>query len=134
MPARRVRIMGAVAAVACLAIGLATQLLDWSPASDALASVLYVVLVGALIMLVAPTLPALAVAAIAFGFATAIELLQLTGIPGAVVDVFPAAHLVLGNAFDPLDLVAYAGGAVVVFVLRLVAPGRRTAASAQSAS
>ena len=133
-PARRIRITGAAAAAVCLAIGIATQLLAWSPAVDALASVLYVALVGALVMVVAPALPGLAVAAIAFGFTTAIELLQLTGIPRAIVDVFPAAHLLLGNAFDPFDLVAYAVGAVVVFVLRRLAAGRRVAASAQSAA
>lgn len=130
-PARRIRIFGAVIAVACLALGLGSQLLAWSPAVDALASVLYVVLVGSLVMLVAPRLAGLAVASIAFGFATAIELLQLTGLPQAIVGVIPAAHLVLGNAFDAFDIVAYAGGACVVFALRLLATRRRAAASAQ---
>lgn len=130
-PARRIRIIGAIIAVACLVLGLASQLLAWSPAVDALASVLYVILVGSLVMLVAPRLPSLAVASIAFGFATAIELLQLTGVPQAIVAAIPAAHLVLGNAFDAFDIVAYAGGACVVFVLRLLAAPRRAAASAR---
>lgn len=127
----RIRIVGAITAGACLALGLGTQLLAWSPAVDALASVLYVVLIGSLVMLVAPRLPGLAVASIAFGFATAIELFQLTGLPQAIVGVIPAAHLVLGNAFDALDIVAYAGGACVVFAVRLLVSPRRAAASAR---
>jgi hypothetical protein len=129
--ARRVRVAGAVAAVTCLAAGLATQLTGFSPVIDALASVLYVVLVGALVMVAGPRLPGLAVAAIAFGFATVIELLQLAGISRAIVEVIPAAHLVFGNAFDPVDLAAYAGGAIVVFVLRRLAARRAPEASAR---
>ncbi|WP_173922860.1 DUF2809 domain-containing protein [Agromyces sp. Marseille-P2726] len=130
--ARRIRRTAGVTAVTCLALGLGTQLLDWSPGVDAFASVLYVVLVGALVMLIRPVMPSLVIASIAFGFATTMELLQLTGVAAAIVEVFPLAHLVFGNAFDPFDIVAYAGGAIVVFVLRHLAPGRRGAASAQS--
>jgi hypothetical protein len=30
--------------------------------------------------------------------------------------VFPPARLLLGSAFDPLDLIAYGGGALLLFV------------------
>lgn len=114
---RNARVLGALAAVACIAAGLGLQLLDRSLLLDQIGSVLYVVLVGLLVLLVRPTLPALVIAALAFAIATAIELLQLTGIPDSIGAVVPAARLVLGSAFDPIDLVAYAGGSVLLYVL-----------------
>jgi hypothetical protein len=100
-----------------LASGLGTQLLGPSPSVDLLGSVLYVVLVGLLVQLVWPNLHILPVTAVALAVATAVELLQLTPIPAAIVAAVPAARLVLGSAFDPVDLVAYWGGAAVLFLL-----------------
>lgn len=116
-PLRNVRVLGAVAAAACIAVGLGLQLLDRSPLLDGIGSVLYVMLVGLVVLLVRPTLPALVIAGVALGIATAIELLQLTGIPDSIGSVVPPARLVFGSAFDPIDLVAYAGGAVLLYVL-----------------
>lgn len=125
---RNVRVLSALAALACLALGLGLQLLDRSPLLDGIGSVLYVVLVGLLVLLVRPTLPAVAVALVALAIATAIELLQLTGIPDSIGTVVPLARLVFGSAFDPVDLVAYAGGAVLLFLLlRVIARSRRRA-------
>lgn len=109
--------LSALGALACIALGLGLQLLDRSPLLDAIGSVLYVVLVGLLVLLVRPALPASVVAAVAFAIATAIELLQLTGIPDSIGTVVPLARLVFGSAFDPIDVVAYAGGAVLLFLL-----------------
>ncbi|MBT2516900.1 DUF2809 domain-containing protein [Streptomyces sp. ISL-90] len=114
---RNVRVLGALGAVACIALGLGLQLLDRSPILDVLGSILYVVLVGLLVLVVRPTLPAVVVASVALAISTAIELLQLTGIPDSIGAAVPAARLVFGSAFDPIDLVAYAGGAVLLFVL-----------------
>ncbi|MBT2498024.1 DUF2809 domain-containing protein [Agromyces sp. ISL-38] len=114
---RNVRRLGALGAVACIALGLGLQLLDRSPILDVLGSILYVVLVGLLVLLVRPTIPEFVVASVAFAIATAIELLQLTGIPDSIGAVVPLAPLVLGSAFDPIDLVAYVGGAVLLFLL-----------------
>jgi len=116
-PARRVRALGALAVFACLTLGLGLQLVDRSPVIDVLGSMLYVVLVGLLVLLIWPALPRLAVASIGLAIATMVELLQLTGIPSAVVAVLPPARLVFGSAFDPLDLVAYVGGALLLLPL-----------------
>lgn len=116
-PLGRIRLLAVVGALACLALGLGLQLLHRSSLIDLLGSVLYVMLAGLLVLLVRPSLPALVIAAIALGIATAIELLQLTPIPAVIVESFPPARLVLGSAFDPLDLVAYLAGALLLIPL-----------------
>lgn len=103
-----------VAAVACLGLGLALQLLEQSVAIDLLGSVLYVLLVGLLVLVVRPSLRAVTAAAIALAFATLVEFLQLTAIHATIVEAVPMAGLVLGNAFDPMDLLAYLVGAVLL--------------------
>lgn len=114
---RRIRLFAVVAVLACLALGLGLQLLDRSPVIDLLGSVLYVMLVGLLVLLVRPSLPGLVIVAIALGIATVVELLQLTPISAAVVGAVPSARLVLGSSFDPLDLVAYVAGALLLIPL-----------------
>ncbi|MGW4929459.1 DUF2809 domain-containing protein [Agromyces sp. NPDC004153] len=114
---RAVRVRALVGAVACLGLGIGLQLLDRSVAIDLLGSVLYVLLAGLLVLLVRPSLRAVPVAAIALAFATLVELLQLTAIHATVVEAVPMAGLVLGNAFDPMDLLAYLVGAVLVVPL-----------------
>jgi hypothetical protein len=119
-----------VAAVVCLALGLGLQLLERSPLIDVLGSMLYVVFIGLLILVAWPALRAVVIASIAFAMATLVELLQLTGIPDVVVDALPPARLVFGSEFDPLDLIAYVGGALLLLVLLLVITrSKRTAAS-----
>jgi hypothetical protein len=115
----RVRALGAVAAVVSLALGLGLQLLDRSPLIDVLGSVLYVVFFGLLLLIAWPALRTVVIAAVALAGATLFEVLQLTGIPDAIVDVLPPARLVFGSAFDPLDLVAYVGGALLLVLLLL---------------
>ncbi|WP_448808048.1 DUF2809 domain-containing protein [Agromyces bauzanensis] len=123
-PAPRVRALAAAAT--SLALGLGLQLLDRSLAVDLAGSVLYVVFLGLLMLVVMPSLPALVVGPAAFATAAAIELLQLTEVPQAIVDAVPPARLVFGSAFDPLDLVGYAAGAVVLVVVkRLIARSTR---------
>ena len=122
---RGIRVLAALSALACIALGLGLQLLDRSFAVDALGSVLYVVLIGLILVLIRPTARSLVIAAIAFAVAASVELLQLTGVPGAIVEVVPLARLVLGSAFDPLDLVAYAIGAAGVAALHQSITRRR---------
>ena len=123
-PPRAVRLRAIVAAVACLSLGLALQLLERSVAIDLLGSVLYVLLVGLLVLVVRPSLRAVTVAAIALAFATLVEFLQLTAIHATIVDAVPSARLVLGSVFDPMDLVAYLVGAMLL--VPIVAAIRRT--------
>lgn len=126
----RVRSLGAVTAVVSLALGLGLQLLDRSPPIDVLGSMLYVVFFGLLMLLVWPALRAPVIATVAFAVTTLLELLQLTGIPGAIVAVLPPARLVFGSAFDPVDLAAYAGGALLLAVLvHLIARSSREGAA-----
>lgn len=116
-PLRRIRLLGVAGVLACLALGLGLQLLDRSPVIDLLGSMLYVMLVGLLVLLVRPSLPGLVIAGIVLGIATVVELLQLTPVSAAVVVAFPPARLVLGSSFDPLDLVAYLAGALLLIPL-----------------
>ena len=124
---RAVRVRAVIGAVTCLALGLGLQLLDRSLVIDLLGSVLYVIFAGLLVLLIRPSLTGPAVALIAVAFATVIELLQLTGIPAAIVDAVPLARLVFGSAFDPMDLVAYLVGAVLL--VPIVAVIRRLGSS-----
>ncbi|UOE43368.1 DUF2809 domain-containing protein [Agromyces larvae] len=115
--ARRTRLIAGGAVIGCLAAGLSLQLVDRSPAIDLLGSVLYAALIGFAVLLVAPVAPPWVPAAVAFAAAAVIEGLQLTPLPAAISAVVPGAHLVLGSAFDPWDLAAYAVGALVVWVV-----------------
>lgn len=112
-----------VALAGCLALGLGLQLLERSVVVDVAGSMLYVCCAGMLLSALWPALPSPAVASIAFGFAVAVELLQLTAVPQAVVAAFPPARLLFGSSFDPVDLLAYAGGAVLLFGARLAIVG-----------
>ena len=116
---RRLRVLSLVAASGCLVLGLVLQMLERSPLVDVAGSVLYVGFAGMVLAAVWPALSSAAVASVAFAFAAAVELLQLTRLPQAVVVAFPPARLVFGSSFDPIDLVAYAGGAVLLFVAHL---------------
>jgi hypothetical protein len=116
---RRLRVLGLVAASGCLVLGVLLQLLERSPLVDVAGSVLYVGFAGMLLTAAWPPLSSPAVASVAFAFAAAVELLQLTRLPQAIVAAFPPARLLFGSSFDPIDLVAYAGGAVLLFVAHL---------------
>jgi len=98
---------------------------------------LYAVLVYVLVVGVAPAVRATRAAVIAFGSCAAIELLQLTGVPAAVVGTVPAARYVLGTTFNAPDPLAYGIGVLVAAgadVLIRRAPGRRAAAVTPSVS
>ena len=127
----RVRVLSVVVLAGCLALGLGLQLLERSLVVDVVGSVLYVCAVGLPLVALWPELPGAAVALTAFAFAVAVELLQLTAVPQAVVAAFPPSRLLFGSSFDPIDLVAYAGGAVLLFGARvaIVRVARRRAAA-----
>lgn len=116
VPTRRIRLLALAVAVACVVLGLLAQL-GRTPLLDLAGSVLYVLLIGMLVVIAAPRLASWAVAVVALAVAAAVELLQLTSLPDLVGEVAPASRLVLGNAFDPVDLVAYVGGAALLYLL-----------------
>jgi hypothetical protein len=129
MRAGAMRLRCAVAAVVVLLAGLGLQLLDRSVAIDLAGSALYACLVGLLVAIAWPRLSTPLVAVIGFAVSAAVELLQLTGIPALVVSALPPLRLVFGSAFDPLDLVGYAVGAVLLFAVHAAARRSATAVS-----
>ncbi|MDQ0894673.1 DUF2809 domain-containing protein [Agromyces ramosus] len=115
----RVRVPSIVALAGCLALGLGLQLLDRSPVVDVAGGMLYVCAAGLVLSAVWTGLSSPVVALVAFAFALAVELLQLTAVPQTVVAAFPPARLLFGSSFDPVDLLVYAGGAVLLLGMRL---------------
>ncbi|MFE3137583.1 DUF2809 domain-containing protein [Streptomyces scopuliridis] len=73
---------------------------------------LYTVLVYALVVLVAPRVRALVAGGVALGVSWAVELFQLTGVPGELAARSVVARLVLGSTFNAPDLLWYAVGAL----------------------
>jgi hypothetical protein len=118
-PTSRRRVLFALAAAVGLALGLGLQLIERTAPVDAAGSVLYVCVVGLAVAIVWPRLSSAVVASVAFVVATTIELLQLTGLPERLVAVVPPLRLLFGSSFDPLDLIAYAGGALLLLVIHL---------------
>ena len=103
--------------------------------SNLVGDALYAALVYTLVVGVAPVVTWRRAAGVAFGICAAIELLQLTGLPAAIVETAPAARYVLGTTFNAPDLLAYAVGvlcAAGVDVLVGRAAARRTVTPAAS--
>lgn len=114
------RVVAAVVLVVTVAAGLfVSGVLPDTVATDVAGDALYVVVVWALVVILAPRLPALAVAGIVLVWCTAIELFQLTGLPDAWGAAFTPIMLVLGTVFDPRDLLIYAVATVVLLVVDL---------------
>ncbi|WP_245861221.1 DUF2809 domain-containing protein [Compostimonas suwonensis] len=125
---RRLALGGA--AVVVVAAGLGVHLAVPGVVGDALADALYAVLVYLIVALIAPRLRTVVTAAIAFALCAAVELLQLTGLPEALTGLWAPFRLLLGTTFSAADLLAYAGGVVVVALVDAGARrrARRTAA------
>lgn len=106
-------------ALATLGAGLAVRFALGGIAGDLLGGVLYAVLVFLLVTaaswLLRPSRPSRwwRIALLSAVLCGAVELLQLTGLPGQWAAVFPPARLVFGTTFSALDLVAYAAGAAL---------------------
>lgn len=114
------RVAAAVALVLTVAAGLfVSGVLPDTVATDVAGDALYVVVVWALVVVLAPRLPALAVAGIVLVWCVAVELFQLTGLPDAWGAAFTPIMLVLGTVFDPRDLLIYAVATVVLLVVDL---------------
>lgn len=82
-------------------------------AGDLSGSILYTALWVTLIRFIRPTLRPIPVALWAFGISAAIELLQLTALPGLAIQAFAPLALVFGSTFNPVDLIGYGLGAVL---------------------
>lgn len=125
---RRAALAGA--AVAVVVAGLAVhRLAPEGVVADAAGDVLYAVLAYLLAALAAPRARVVVVAAVAFAWCAAVELLQLTPLPALAARAFPPSVLVLGTTFVATDLLWYAAGAAAAAVADRVArvlrgPGR----------
>lgn len=112
------RVACAVAALVTLGLGLGLQLFSRTPLIDLAGGVLYTLLIGMLLCVLAPAQPALLAAFMAFAVSSAVELLQLTSLPASLVETVPILRLVLGRSFDARDFIAYLIGALAVWLIR----------------
>jgi hypothetical protein len=112
----RHRVALVLSVCAVIAIGLGVHAIDGAAAAF-VADSLYTVLVYLLLrtVFVRARLSVLALAA--FAFSALIEVLQLSGLPEQWGNAFPPVRLVLGASFSAIDLVAYAIGALVIWLL-----------------
>ncbi|MFQ4149164.1 DUF2809 domain-containing protein [Arthrobacter sp. LAPM80] len=113
--ARRRMLLAAVGAGTVM-LGLAVHFLVSGDLASLAADALYTVLLYLLLAIIAPRTGRHWLALSAFALSALIELAQLTGIPGQLAVSFPPSSLVLGTTFSAPDLVAYAVGAVAVYL------------------
>lgn len=101
-------------------LGLGVRAVGSGAASAVGGDALYAVLVYVLVALVAPRARPTVVAGVAWGLCAAVELAQLAGLSGAVVDAWEPARWVLGTTFHAPDLLVYALGAGVAAAVDVV--------------
>jgi len=111
------RVVAGLFAVALVAVGVAVSRVE-HPAADPVGDALYAAFVFALLVLIAPRARSGVLAAVTFGICAVVELAQLTGVPAAIVDAVPVARYALGTTFVAVDLLAYAVGAALAWVVR----------------
>lgn len=109
----RTRLIACAAALSTLAAGLGIRAVMTGDIAKYAGDALYTALIHVLVVLVAPRVKPAAAAGAALGFSCAVELFQLTGIPGELAVHSLAARLVLGSTFNAPDLLWYAVGAVL---------------------
>ncbi|GIG20855.1 hypothetical protein Cch01nite_15790 [Cellulomonas chitinilytica] len=105
-------VLAGVAALVVVA-GVAVARLGDGPWADPAGDALYAALVYLLVLLVAPRVSPWVAAGVATAFCTAVELLQLTGVPAVLVGHVPVLRYALGTTFNAVDLVVYAAAATV---------------------
>lgn len=108
---RRVRLAAVGAGI--LVAGLTVHELGSGAVAAFAGDALYAALVCILLAIVWPRARPLTVASGAYAFCAAIEVFQLTPVPGELSRTIPGASLVLGSTFQWSDLVAYALGAAL---------------------
>ncbi|MEV7974267.1 DUF2809 domain-containing protein [Cellulomonas sp. NPDC089187] len=107
------RTRAAFAAALVVVVGLAVTRGGSGPWADAIGDGLYAAMAVLLVRVLAPRSSWRWQLAIGLGWCVLVELAQLTGVPGTIVDAVPLARLVLGTTFVATDLVAYTVGALV---------------------
>jgi len=108
----------AVLLAAVVAAGLAVHaLLPDSAATDIAGDALYAAAAYLAVVLIAPSLPVLAVGGIAALWCVAVELFQLTGLPLEWGARFAPVMLLLGTVFDGRDIFVYVVTIAVLCVM-----------------
>jgi len=120
MPPRTVRVIAALTAAAVLALAFGIRAVAGGPLEQHSGTALYASLIYALVVFVSPRIRPVVAAAVATGFCWAVELAQLTGIPAMLSAKSIVARLVLGVAFDPIDIFWYPVGALLLMVLHML--------------
>ena len=115
-----VRAVAAVSGVCVLALAFGIRAVADGPLEQHSGTALYASLVYAIVVFLRPGLRPAIAAVVAVGFCWAVEAAQLTGVPAALSARSIVARLVLGVAFDPVDLFWYPVGALVFMVLHHV--------------
>jgi hypothetical protein len=108
----RTRVAAATASAVIVGAGLALRTLAAGEVAKYGGDALYTLLVLALVLVVAPSMPPARAAAVALAVSWGVELLQLSGVPAHLARQSTAARLVLGSTFNAPDLFWYAVGAV----------------------
>ncbi|POH70857.1 hypothetical protein C3B59_04105 [Cryobacterium zongtaii] len=93
-----------------MATGLVVHFLTEGIVGDFVGDALYAVLVYLVVSIVAVRRPSRQVAIVAILICVAVELLQLTGVPSSLAELFAPMRYLLGTTFNSLDLVAYVIG------------------------
>ncbi|GHD13959.1 ribosomal maturation YjgA family protein [Zhihengliuella salsuginis] len=133
-PGARRRLALAGAALCVVPLGLASRFLLSGAVGDVAGGALYAVLIYLIVAFVVPAWRPLRVAAVAAGLCFAVEVFQLTPVPGNLAEVFPPISLVLGTTFVAADLPAYAAGVLAAALVdRLLARTSRQPAEGESA-
>ena len=112
---RAIRLWAVGAATLTSAVGLFGRSVPI--AGTALGGIAYAVLIALIVAIVWPAVRPLVAAAVGLGVSIAVELLQLTAIPGVLTDAIPPLRWVLGSTFLWVDLLWYVVGAVVAWML-----------------
>jgi hypothetical protein len=108
-----------------IALGLLVHFTMGGAGADFLADSLYAVLIYLIVTFVVPSFRPLTVTAVAFAICAVIELLQLSGVPAALGEVFPPTRLVLGTTYAAVDILAYALGVTGALACELLLRARR---------
>lgn len=113
---RRRRMLAGVAGL-ILVTGLVVHFAIPSAAGNFVADALYAVMLFAVLSFIFVRTSGWRIALVTFVLCVGIELLQLTGLPASLAEVFPPARLVLGTTFAALDLVAYLLGTLAAVLV-----------------
>ena len=105
---RRLKLAGIGALI--VATGLLVHFLTQGIVSDFVGDALYAVLVYLVVSIVVVRRPSRQVAVVAILLCVALEVFQLTGVPGSLAEHVAPVRYLLGTTFNALDLVAYAVG------------------------